>query len=174
MTKHLFLLDICLEVGTIDLCLSPDKRTAFNPHIDEVHPMTVIGYVYVTTDLAAARTVTVSLQTQGGDMNLILYDVTPDLDNNTVRVAPFNKTDDSAAASVSDLLGSVHHGFMATAGTIIRHVGSGAIGAGDSVRMYILYEAKEMCAYDNRGTAVFVLNRHEELGIIHPAGDNTL
>ena len=169
--KRLFLLNFILGTdGTIDFCIYPQKATQFAPELDEVYPISIIGYVYVTTDLAAARTITVSLQELGGQMNLIMYDVTPDLDNNTVRLAPFTKTDDSAAASVSDLLGSVHNGFVATEGTMVRHVGSGAIGAADTVTVYLLYEGFEYAAYENRGTAPLTLIRHLHLGIIHPEG----
>ena len=169
MSTHLFLLNFVLGPdGTVDFCLYPQKGTQFNPDIDKVHPIKVHGYVYVTTDLAAARTITVSLQEKGGQMNLFLYYVTPNLDDNTVRLSPHFRTDDSAAASVTDLLSSIEGGYIATEKTMLRHVGSGAIGAADTITAYILYEGTEFAGYENRGTAALDVTRHLELGIFKP------
>ena len=168
MYNRLFLLDFTLAVGTIEFTLTPSDKHEYSPS-HEIMPLTVMGYVFITTDLGTARTITISLSLHDRVDNLFLYGVTPDLDNNTIRIKPVMATDDSAIALITDMIGTLEHGFVATQGTALNHVGSGAIGAGDTCRIQIIYEAEEFATFRNFGTATIDdnLTRHLELGVIH-------
>ena len=167
MFTRLFLLDMSFATTTVEFILRPTQDRLYVPDRTEPQPVTAIAYTFVTTDLAAARTMTITLSLPDRVDNLFLYAITPNLDNNTIRIKPVMATDDSATANIDGQVGTLEHGFRCTSGTVLNHVLSGDLGAGDTQQIIILYEAEEFAVVENKGTAPMTTNRHLELGIIH-------
>ena len=149
----------------LDLRLCPTQKHEWSPQTEEIRPMEVISVRADTSDIAAARTMTVCHHTKDTYTWLELYDVSPNMDNNTIYLNPSREVQDGDVASLSVTVGTNERGWRAFQHTYIRFVSSDTIDDADTVRLYIVYYAWEKCSYHlSIPIAMYTENRHYQLG----------
>ena len=153
-----------MAAGTPTVRLSVNDKHYYNLGITERTPALLRSFRIVTTDMTDARTVTLGLYYAG--VRVQIYDVTPNLDNNTIELSTYYKVEDGATASTTVATGSTEKGYKITGRTELRLDWSGAISAGDTSTWYITYEAYEPLDWvDTAGLTTE--NRHVDLGQVN-------
>ena len=165
MPKHLFLLEIQKAPGTPAVKLFTSSIHMYNTQITEDLPFFIRSLRIVTTDLTTARTVSIDLYDKG-NTRLQIYDVTPNLDNNTIELSPYYKVEDGATGATTLATGVIDpRGYGCSPRAEIRFTWSDAISASDTSTWTILYEAYEKIDWLDTAAITTEL-RHLDLGRI--------
>ena len=149
--------------ATLHLKFETGRIRDFNRDVLEPYPLEFLSYIITTTDITTARTATLSLYAKHDSQQLIIYDVSPNLDNNTIELKSYMIVEDGATAGTDALTGS-NFGFKCTSGTYIDYILSGTVDNTDTQVIRILYTGYEkMKVTALAGT--WVENYHEDLGV---------
>lgn len=147
----------------LDLRIKCGRKHDYNRETTETFPLEILSYIIITQDIAAARTGTLSLYANHTDQQLFIYDVTPNLDNNTIELKSYDIVEDGATAGTDALTGS-QFGFKTFRDCYMRFVLSAALDNTKTMTIRILYVAEEMATFTAVAGAI-ADSYHLELGV---------
>ena len=149
--------------SVLDLHIKCGRKHEYNRETTEVLPMEILSYIITTTDITVAVTGTLSLYSNSDAQQLFIYDVSPNLDNNTIELKSYSIVEDGATAGTDALTGS-NIGFKTFRDTYMRFVLSGAVDNTDTMTIRVLYVAEEFAKFTAIAGAVEE-SYHLELGV---------